>query len=85
MLSAQRGGELVANHLGHLLAGGEAPHDFLGQSPGPDPLDEVVGHLHRYIGVEQRVPDVLQSSVDLLGMELAAGPELLEDGAQPVG
>ena len=43
-----------------------------------DPTEEGIGHLERDVSLEQGRPHVVESVVDLLRMELAAGAQLLE-------
>ena len=72
MLASQRDRELVVDHLHDLLTGGEALHDLLGKGPFPDPGEEVVGHLHGDVGLQQGSTHLAQSVVHLLRVELAS-------------
>ena len=82
MLTAEGHHELVANHLDHLLGGGEGPHDLVGRGPLADPGQEVVDHLEGDVGVQQGRADVVQGRVHLFRVELASGPEAPKDAVQ---
>ncbi len=47
--------------------------------------EEVVGHLDRDVGLEQRRAHVGQGVVDLFGVQLPAGAQLLEGAVEPFG
>ncbi len=83
VLPSQRDGEFLVHDLHHLLARREALHDLFGQRSLADPCQEVVGHLERDVGLEQRGPHVGQRVVHLFGMELAAGTQLPEGAVEP--
>ena len=85
VLAAERHGELLVHDLHHLLAGREALHDLFGERSLADPRQEVVGHLERDVGLEQRGAHIGQRVVDLFGMELAAGTQLAEGAVEPFG
>ena len=72
MLTAERDRELFVHDLHDLLAGGQALHDLLGERPFPDPGEEVVGDLHRDVGIQQGSPHLAQGVVHLLRVELAS-------------
>jgi hypothetical protein len=85
VLSAQRLGQFVAHHLDHLLGGGQRLHDLLGEGALTDAAQEVVGHVHGHVGLQQGLADLPEGLVDLLRVELPSRPELLEDPVEPAG
>src|SRR4029453_16508921 len=77
--------ELVPHHLDHLLGRREALHDLLGQRAVTDSGQQVVGDLGGDVGLQQRHAHLGEGTVHLLGVELAAGTQLLEDAVETAG
>ncbi len=85
MFAAEGGGELVADHLHHLLRRRQAAHDLLGDRTGPHAGQEVVGDGDRDVGVQQGGSDVGEGQVDLLRVQLASLAQAREDRLKAPG
>jgi len=68
-----------------LLRRREALHDLLGQGALSDAGQQVVGDLGGDVGLQQRDAQVGQRGIHLLGVELPAGAQLLEDAVETAG
>ena len=85
VFAAQGRLQLVPNDLHHLLGGCERAHDLVGEGTPADSVEEVVDHVQRHVGLEERRAHVGKGPVHLFRVELAPGPELAEDGVETAG
>ncbi len=77
--------ELLVHEFDHLLSRGEALGELSTQRPLPNAGDEVLGHGHVYVGLEQGEAYLPQRGIHVGRGEPALAPQLGEHAAETVG
>ncbi len=84
-LAAQGLNQHVVDDLDDLLARGDGGEHFLADGAVADLGDEILDHVERHVGIEQREADLAQGLHDIGLVQRAALAELVEDARELAG
>ena len=76
--------QFIPDHLDNLLARGQGLHHLLAQSALLHPLNELLGDLEVYIGIQERVPDLPGRCINMALGDTPLAAQISEDFLQLV-